>query len=165
LLWIIAPLVLLGLCVLIVVIRRQARRTRKTRLIPRRDLTAATPRDRLVALSETIRDDLTTRFGTSWRAKTTEELSGDGQLEQLLGPELFAELIRFLDQIDRLKFARARTNHQHELLEQEIVIWEPMVANLRGKIHEQPKRPARTNNARSRNSDRGPRSEGKAEGR
>ena len=77
-----------------------------------------TPRDRLVGLSESIRDALTVQFGSSCRAKTTEELAVDEKLAQLLGEEGFRELIAFLDRIDLLKFAPERSdNHAGELEE------------------------------------------------
>jgi hypothetical protein len=97
------------------------------------------PRDRLVALSGSLRDALTVPFGNSCRAKTTEELAADIRLEQLLGGEELRELIRFLDQIDRLKFAPERSNHQEEVLADALVSWEPRVETLRARIRAKPR--------------------------
>ena len=54
-----------------------------------------TPRGRLVALSHSIRGLLTNQFGTAWRAKTTEELSAEPQLAELLGHDELQVLITF----------------------------------------------------------------------
>ncbi len=93
-----------------------------------------TPRGHFVALSQSIRETLTAQFGTSWRAKTTEELSADSQLEQVLGKEPLEELIRFLDQVDRLKFAPERPRHHVDSLDDELAAWKPKVADLVEKI-------------------------------
>ena len=97
------------------------------------------PRDRLVALSGSIRDALTVQFGSSCRAKTTEELAADGRLEQLLGDEELRELIRFLDQIDRLKFAPERSDHHQDVLADALTSWEPRVETLRARIRAKPR--------------------------
>jgi hypothetical protein len=125
---------LLGLCVLFYGLRRTARRRRKSREPAPLDRYVSTPCDGLVALSDTIRQDLTGRFGTSWRAKTTEELSADQELAQLLGPDLFPDLIRFLARVDRRKFAGARPPDEQDVLQQEVIAWEPRVALCREKI-------------------------------
>ncbi len=55
-----------------------------------------------------LRDDprrVDPQFGVSCRAKTTEELSADERLAELLGADAFQELMQFLDRIDLLKFA------------------------------------------------------------
>ena len=93
-----------------------------------------TPRGHFVALSQSIRETLTAQFGTSWRAKTTEELSADSQLEQVLGKEPLEELIRFLDQVDRLKFAPERPRHHVDSLDDELAAWKPKVTDLVEKI-------------------------------
>jgi hypothetical protein len=92
------------------------------------------PRGRLVALSASAKTALATRFGTAWRAKTTEELAVEPALAELLGPEMLRELIEFLDRIDRLKFAPRRSNHAPQSLEEELAAWNPRVAGLIGKI-------------------------------
>jgi hypothetical protein len=99
----------------------------------------SSPRDRLVALSESIRDALTSQFGTSCRAKTTEELSADQRLEQLLGNQDHGELIRFLDQIDHLKFALDRSDLHDEALQQALTAWEPRIATLRDRLRVKPR--------------------------
>jgi hypothetical protein len=142
-LWVAAGLFLLVLGVLAFRLVRSARRRRRRRDQARAPLADATPRNRLVTLSDTIRDDLSTRFGTSWRAKTTEELAVDGQLEELLGAELFPELIGFLDQVDRLKFATERASQSDDALAEQITTWEPRVTVVRARILERPERRAR----------------------
>lgn len=77
-----------------------------------------TPRGRLVALSNSAKTALALRFGATWRAKTTEELAVEAALEEVLGPEMFRQLIEFLEGIDRLKLrpnAQAETaNHSRK---------------------------------------------------
>ncbi len=113
-----------------------------------------TPRGRLVALSHSMRDVLANQFGSAWRAKTTEELSAEPQLAERLGPDQLQELIRFLDQVDQLKFAPRRSNHHHESLERELAAWEPRVADLKKKIQAKPE--ARQKNRKLRSGPRGP---------
>ena len=97
-----------------------------------------TPRGRLVAHSLSIRDVLANQFGTAWRAKTTEELAAEPRLAEVLGPDQLHELIRFLDQVDQLKFAPERSNHRHESLERELAAWEPRLTDLKKKIQAKP---------------------------
>ena len=73
--------------------------------------------------------------GTAWRAKTTEELAAEPRLAEALGFDQLQELIRFLDQVDRLKFAPERSNHHHDSLEHELAAWEPRIAELREEAH------------------------------
>ena len=87
-----------------------------------------------------MRDVLADQFGAAWRAKTNEELSGETQLVDLLGHDHLQELIRFLDDIDRLKFAPNRSNHQQESLEEQLAAWEPRLADLGKKIKAKPER-------------------------
>ena len=100
----------------------------------------ATPRERLVALSKSIRETLTVQYGTTWRTKTTEELSADAQLVQAVGREGFEDLIRFLDQVDRIKFAPERSNQNHDSLQNDLAMWEPRVADLNSRIRAKPSR-------------------------
>jgi hypothetical protein len=125
---------------LLVISRLRARRKRPPQNVRPSVGTDATPRERLVALSDTIREDLSTRFGASWRAKTTEELSADGQLEELLGAEMFPDLIRLLDRVDRLKFAPERANNHQATLQQEMNTWEGRIGDVRAKILAKPPR-------------------------
>ena len=97
------------------------------------------PRGRLVGLSETIRDALTAQFGSSFRAKTTEELSADERLILLLGEDGFRELMQFLDRIDRVKFAPVRPADQDEELSQALTIWEPLMTVLASRIRAGPR--------------------------
>jgi len=108
------------------------------------------PRDRLVGLSASIREALTVPFGTACRALTTEELAADSRLEKLLGDQDLHELIRFLDQVDRLKFAPERSNHQKEILQEELTTWEPRVEFLRDRIRSKPRERAKHGGPRKR---------------
>ena len=121
--------------------------------------TDPSPRDRLVALSGSIRDALTVPFGNSCRAKTTEELAADNRLEQRLGHEELRELIRFLDQIDRLKFAPERTEYPQEMLADALASWVPRVEALRSRIRSMPKDRDRERNSTSKSLDNGSPSE------
>jgi hypothetical protein len=98
----------------------------------------STPRGRLVAHSDSIREVLANQFGTAWRAKTTEELSAEPRLDEILGRDQLQELIRFLDQVDHLKFAPLRSKHHPDLLAQELATWEPRLADLTKKIQTRP---------------------------
>lgn len=97
------------------------------------------PRGRLVGLSETIRDALTAQFGSSFRAKTTEELSADEGLLDLLGDEGFRELMQFLDRIDRLKFAPEGLAGQDEELSRALATWEPLMTSVAQRIRARPR--------------------------
>jgi hypothetical protein len=100
----------------------------------------ATSRDRLMGLHESLREGLTTRFGNSFRAKTTEELSADERLVEHLGDEDFRDFIRFMDQLDRLRFAPARSHDQDGSIDDLLITWEPRVASLGAKIRQRPPR-------------------------
>jgi hypothetical protein len=134
--------------------RRNAARARRDNLAPG-DLADSnpSPRDRLVALSGSIRDALTVQFGSSCRAKTTEELAADDRLEQLLGDEELRELIRFLDQIDRLKFAPERADHQQDVLADALTSWEPRVETLRARIRAKPRSRVKAGSPATKSSD------------
>jgi hypothetical protein len=134
-------LLALGVAVVIVLLaawgwwRGAARRARGQGALAGGSSTAElSARDRLVGLSESIRDALTAQFGNSFRAKTTEELSADEQLVQLLGPEGVGELMPFLDRIDRLKFASERSDDHDEQLGDVLRTWEPRVTALAARI-------------------------------
>jgi hypothetical protein len=99
----------------------------------------AGPRGRLVGLSETIRDALADQFGHSLRAKTTEELSADERLIQLLGEEGFRELMQFLDRVDRIKFAPEPPADQVEALREACTTWEPVMTALVERIRARPR--------------------------
>jgi hypothetical protein len=127
----------LAFLVLIWIVRKRLRRARVGR--PGLDIANAgdrdtTPRGRLVALSRSIRERLASQFGTAWRAKTTEELAAEPRLAEALGLDQLQELIRFLDQVDRLKFAPERSILHHDSLERELAAWEPRIAVLQKKL-------------------------------
>ncbi len=126
-------------CAALYSVRRHRRNARgkgeKRQVFERPD---ATPRERLIGLSGSLRVALTDRFGASYRARTIEELAADGQVGELLGGEPFDQLIRFLDQIDQLKFAPVRTPAYQETLQAELAEWEPQVKNLILQIRARP---------------------------
>jgi hypothetical protein len=139
---------------------RKAPRVRQGRLAPAAGFDSQpTPRDRLVALAESVRDALTVQFGAPSRAKTTEEWAADARLVQLLGEPDFQELIRFLDQIDRVKFAPEHSDNHHEAIQEALVSWEPRVASLQARLRIKPRSRAKGRAARSQSSDSGPRTE------
>jgi hypothetical protein len=112
--------------------------------LPKQGPLDASPKGRLVAHSDSIRDVLASQFGNTWRAKTIEELSLEARLTQVLGRDQLDELIRFLDQVDRLKFAPARSNRPHQSLEHDLATWEPRLDNLKKKINSIPKGQSKT---------------------
>jgi hypothetical protein len=133
---------------------RRKRRSRIRRAIKPPSAHDATPQGRLVACSHSIRETLADQFGTSWRAKTTQELAEEAPLLEVLGDVQLDELIRFLDLVDHLKFAPERSNNHHESLASVLAIWEPQIASIGKKIQAKPERrpkPA-TVDARPRNS-------------
>jgi hypothetical protein len=69
------------------------------------DIPAGSPRDRLIAGSEAVREALAARFGPAWGAKTTEELADRPELADRLGAERTARLVALLEAADRAKFA------------------------------------------------------------
>lgn len=98
------------------------------------------PRGRFIGLSGTIRDALTAKFGQSFRARTTEELSTDARLIELLGDEGFRELILFLDRVDRIKFAPEGPAGKEVDLVEQWATWEPLITILIDRIHSGPRR-------------------------
>jgi hypothetical protein len=88
-------------------------------------------RDRLIALSPTIRSALTGRFGPSCLAKTTEELASDDRIGEILGQADFERLIGILNAIDRLKFSVATLcDDDASSLAHHLAAWELSVAQL-----------------------------------
>lgn len=61
--------------------------------------------EQLIELSNLIRSELGSRFDSSYRARTTEELSGDTQIQDTLGSVDHARLIELMQTADRLKFS------------------------------------------------------------
>jgi hypothetical protein len=117
----------------------------------------ATPQGRLVAFSRAIRETLADRFGTAWRAKTTQELATEALLVEVLGREQLDELIRFLELVDHLKFAPERSNNHHESLEGVLTNWEPRIVAIGKKIQTKPERKLKPATANSRPQDSKPR--------
>ena len=69
------------------------------------------PRDRLVALSHSIRTSLSLRFGVAYLAKTSEELANDRQLSKALCPADLQRFIEILELIDSVKFSADEHSH------------------------------------------------------
>ena len=65
----------------------------------------STPSHRLIASSPRVRAALITEFGPTWGARTTEEIARDPILTDRLGPAIAADLVAYLDRVDRAKFA------------------------------------------------------------
>jgi hypothetical protein len=63
-----------------------------------------TRREQMAAWSGAVREAMALRFGTQWRARTTEEIEADAALAEALGPEHAERLVRFLAASDRAKF-------------------------------------------------------------
>lgn len=122
-------------------LRRALRRPKRSTggSLPAADPGEVSPRDELLTLSASIRNALTQELGTAWRAKTTEEVSADARLEELIGAEHLQELGRFLDYVDHLKFAPESSNHHEEVLEQALLSWRPRVSILTTEIQTKPK--------------------------
>jgi hypothetical protein len=91
--------------------------------------TTQTPEDALVTLGLSVRQELIDRLGQAWRAKTTEELSASAQLSEVFGPEPLSELVRFLDRVDQLKFARVRSGGDSGL-DSELEAWRPRIDSV-----------------------------------
>lgn len=68
-------------------------------------------REQLIALSQSIRTDLSLRFGLAYLAKTTEELAHDRPLSNALGPADFQRFIEILELIDSVKFSAEEHTH------------------------------------------------------
>jgi hypothetical protein len=134
-----AIIVAIAAGLLIIAVLILARRARKGRRVSAGDGAPARPaevnaRDQMVALSASIRQALTDKLGTGWRAKTTEEVAIDPDLQNLLGREHLDLLSRFLDRVDHLKFAPERSNEPEESLERQLAAWQPRVVELTAKI-------------------------------
>jgi hypothetical protein len=96
--------VVLGLAVWRFVLR--VRRGRASARKERTEVTVpATPRERVVALSATVRGLLAARFDETWLAKTTEEIAASASLVEAFGAETTDRLVAFLRAADRVKFA------------------------------------------------------------
>jgi hypothetical protein len=112
------------------------------------DLPDSSPRGQLLAHSAALRDVLAHQFGSSWRAKTTEELAGEPGLAHRLGFDQLTELIRFLDQTDRLKFAPERSSQNHDCLAESLAAWEPRLTAFKMRIASRPEEGLNTHHAR-----------------
>lgn len=117
-----------GLIILLVVLtawRRSRNRVRRGPTNPR-DLVVErevrpedSPPDTIVALAESVREALVSRFGETWRAKTSEEIGDDPGTIDAFGPETASRLVVLLREADRFKFAElgsvAPLGHREEL--------------------------------------------------
>jgi hypothetical protein len=110
-----------------------------------------TPRDQIIALSAELRQALALRLGPVWRAKTTEEVAIDQELESLLGREHLEELSRFLDRVDRLKFAPERSAPREQALESQLAAWQPRVQELTARIQTKHENASQSREQKERN--------------
>jgi hypothetical protein len=69
------------------------------------DESSDSPRDHMIAWSLSLRESMAGTFGPTWLAKTTEEIARDSTLFDTIGPEPAAQLLAFLADADRTKFA------------------------------------------------------------
>lgn len=99
----------------------------------------AGPRGRLLALSTSLRDELSGCLGTSFRARTTEEIAADNRVAELLGEEPFHQLLRFFDLIDRIKFAPDRGEDGGEEMARAFSTWEPTMAAIAAQVRSRPR--------------------------
>ena len=152
--WAASIVIVVGLVVSVVVAgflfailrrRRVARRAQEKR--PPLDEGDITARERLIGLSGSLREALVDRFGPLYRARTIEELFTDSHLGEALGADRLELLIKFLVEVDQLKFAPERAPRDQEALQLELVDWTPRVENLKTQIRA---KPAATRNHRPR---------------
>ena len=61
--------------------------------------------ERIIEISNLIRSELSSRFDSSYRARTTEEISDDQRIQDALGSDDHARLIELMQTADRLKFS------------------------------------------------------------
>jgi hypothetical protein len=112
--WALAAALLAVVIVTALVIRSRGRSATKAKQPdpsaagPERQSAAVTARERVVDLSESVREALAARFGESWRAKTTEEIASEPSLAKTLGALSAEHLIGFLQVADLVKFAADR---------------------------------------------------------
>jgi hypothetical protein len=90
------------------------------------------PRERLIAISEQVRDALIRTFGAPWGSKTTEEIGRGSALIERLEPTEVDRLIVFLKLADRAKFAEG----EPELLED----WEAWSTAIVARLASKPAR-------------------------
>jgi hypothetical protein len=64
-----------------------------------------TPAAAVDAFAQSVRTRIITRFGETWRARTTEQIAGDPGIAEALGPDEFAKLVTFLREVDVLKYS------------------------------------------------------------
>lgn len=127
---VIVPLIFLGL----IGLRRRFKSRRRPP--PPRVVASRTPvtepssaRDWMIVWSDSVRDALVERFGPSWRAKTTEEIATDERLADALGSEQAAQLLMFLNEADRAKFA-AESDSSWALEDQRADDWREWVGRF-----------------------------------
>ena len=138
-LWLAVTTVATGLLMGYLGLRLVRRRRRKIAVRRRPDPSRSddTPRGQLVAQSSSLRDALAHHFGLAWRAKTIEELASEPQLAAVLDTDELRDMIRFLDEVDRLKFAPERSDQHHERLAHHLQSWQPRLAELKKKFPSQ----------------------------
>lgn len=83
--------------------------------LPSHAIPASNPNpEGVVALAETARAALVSRFGSPWRARTTEEVATDPGLAETFGPETVERLVSLLRAADRSKFAADGSGPQRD---------------------------------------------------
>jgi hypothetical protein len=87
----------------------------------------ATPRERLLRASASLRRSIASRFGGAWDAKTTEELAESPALAEWLGGDRAAAVLALLALADRAKFARPGAGLEPDQSED----WEALADSVR----------------------------------
>jgi hypothetical protein len=64
------------------------------------------PRERLIARADSVRNALIARFGESWQAKTTEEIAIELETLAAFDAETIVSLVALLRESDLAKFSR-----------------------------------------------------------
>lgn len=88
------------------------------------------PAESLLELAMAVRRALASRLGPAWRARTTEEIARDPALREALGDLVLDQLVRFLDQVDTLKFAVGGPSSDDERLAADLARWSDWAAAL-----------------------------------
>jgi hypothetical protein len=89
-------------------------------------------------LADQIRGDLAARFGPSLRARTTEEITTDLHVKEVLGADHFEPLIRLLSVADQLKFAALPEYGDEQAIHDEVAAWTTLRGSLTARLSVQP---------------------------
>jgi hypothetical protein len=127
--WLVPTLIVtLIFVVLLIKNRRQSRRLQAivATTLGVFDNIEPSPRERLIAASEQLREAMFRAFGPGWRSKTTEEIGRDPILIQKLDPAEYDHLIAFLKQADLAKFANFEPDSEED--------WEAWVNGIAARL-------------------------------